>query len=199
MEFKYLTLFIIFYLIGSIPFAFILTKLFGLGDIRNIGSGNVGATNVLRTGNKILALLVLILDICKGFIPLIVLKNNYDLYNFNLILILIGSMTILGHIYPIWLKLKGGKGIATYIGFLLALDYLLGLFFVFIWVILTLFKKYSSLSSIISLIIIPLASFIILKNISISYLLLGISLFIIIKHKSNIMRLLNKTESKIKF
>ena len=133
MEIKYITLFVIFYLIGSIPFAFILTKLCGLEDIRNVGSGNVGSTNVLRTGNKTLALLVLILDICKGLIPLIVMKNYYDIYNANLILIIIGCMTILGHIFPIWLRFKGGKGVATYIGFLLALDYILGSFFIFIW------------------------------------------------------------------
>jgi len=199
MEIKYLTLFVIFYLIGSIPFAFILTKLCGLGDIRNVGSGNVGSTNVLRTGNKTLALLVLILDICKGLIPLIVMKNYYDIYNANLILIIIGGMTILGHIFPIWLRFKGGKGVATYIGFLLALDYILGLFFIFIWIILALLKRYSSFSSIISLMIIPLTSFIILEEINISYFLIGISFLIIFMHKSNIMRLFNKTESKIKF
>jgi glycerol-3-phosphate acyltransferase PlsY len=199
MEIKYLTLFVIFYLIGSIPFAFILTKLCGLGDIRNVGSGNVGSTNVLRTGNKTLALLILILDICKGLIPLIVMKNYYDIYNANLILIIIGGMTILGHIFPIWLRFKGGKGVATYIGFLLALDYILGSFFIFIWIILALLKRYSSLSSIISLMIIPLTSFIILEEINISYFLIGISFLIIFMHKSNIMRLFNKTESKIKF
>ena len=199
MEIKYITLFVIFYLIGSIPFAFILTKLCGLEDIRNVGSGNVGSTNVLRTGNKTLALLVLILDICKGLIPLIVMKNYYDIYNANLILIIIGGMTILGHIFPIWLRFKGGKGVATYIGFLLALDYILGLFFIFIWIILALLKRYSSFSSIISLMIIPLTSFIILEEINISYFLIGISFFIIFMHKSNIMRLFNKTESKIKF
>ena len=199
MEIKYITLFVIFYLIGSIPFAFILTKLCGLEDIRNVGSGNVGSTNVLRTGNKTLALLVLILDICKGLIPLIVMKNYYDIYNANLILIIIGCMTILGHIFPIWLRFKGGKGVATYIGFLLALDYILGSFFIFIWIILAMLKRYSSLSSIISLMIIPLTSFIILEEINISYFLIGISFFIIFMHKSNIMRLFNKTESKIKF
>ena len=199
MEIKYITLFVIFYLIGSIPFAFILTKLCGLEDIRNVGSGNVGSTNVLRTGNKTLALLVLILDICKGLIPLIVMKNYYDIYNANLILIIIGGMTILGHIFPIWLRFKGGKGVATYIGFLLALDYILGSFFIFIWIILALLKRYSSLSSIISLMIIPLTSFIILEEINISYFLIGISFLIIFMHKSNIMRLFNKTESKIKF
>ena len=199
MEIKYITLFVIFYLIGSIPFAFILTKLCGLEDIRNVGSGNVGSTNVLRTGNKTLALLVLILDICKGLIPLIVMKNYYDIYNANLILIIIGCMTILGHIFPIWLRFKGGKGVATYIGFLLALDYILGSFFIFIWIILALLKRYSSLSSIISLMIIPLTSFIILEEINISYFLIGISFLIIFMHKSNIMRLFNKTESKIKF
>tara|TARA_B100001175_G_C19359984_1_gene566629 strand:- start:191 stop:790 length:600 start_codon:yes stop_codon:yes gene_type:complete len=199
MEIKYILLFSIFYLVGSIPFAYIFTKIFGLGDIRSIGSGNVGATNVLRTGNKILALIVLILDIFKGFIPFIILKNNYDINDSFFIFYLIGGMTIIGHIFPIWLKFKGGKGVATYIGFILAIDYTLCLLFIIFWIIIALFKRYSSLSSIISLLITPLLSFVIFNDIVIFSILFSISLLIIIKHKSNIIRLLTKSESKIKF
>ena len=111
-------LIIIFYLIGSLPFALILTKLFGFGDIRNIGSGNVGATNVLRTGNKLLAFFVLCLDIMKGLIPFLILQFYFNDMNF-LNKILICHFAIIGHIFPVWLKFNGGKGVATYIGFLL--------------------------------------------------------------------------------
>jgi len=107
----------VFYFIGSIPFALILTKLLGHGDIRNIGSGNVGATNVLRTGNKYLAFAVLCLDIAKGLLPFLILKLFYDTNTLHLIFLC--HFAILGHIFPIWLKFKGGKGVATYIGFLI--------------------------------------------------------------------------------
>ena len=114
-------LIIIFYLIGSLPFALILTKLSGFGDIRNIGSGNVGATNVLRTGNKFLALIVLFLDIIKGFVPFLILQLYFD--DLSLLnKILVCHFSIIGHIFPIWLKFKGGKGVATYIGFLLSIN-----------------------------------------------------------------------------
>ena len=118
---------IIFYLIGSIPFALLIPKIFGHGDIRNIGSGNVGATNVLRTGNKFLAFLVLSLDVLKGLFPFIIL----NLYSENISLlqtIFLCHFSILGHIFPIWLKFKGGKGVATYIGFLFGVNLILALF-----------------------------------------------------------------------
>ena len=114
-------LIVLFYFIGSLPFALILTKLFGFGDIRNVGSGNVGATNVLRTGNKFLALIVLCLDIFKGFVPFLILEfyfNDLSLIN----KILFSHFAIIGHIFPIWLRFKGGKGVATYIGFLLSIN-----------------------------------------------------------------------------
>ena len=104
---------IVFYLIGSIPFELILTKLLGHGDIRNIGSGNVGATNVLRTGNKYLAFAVLCLDISKGLLPFIILSYLYDTNTLHSIFLC--HFAILGHIFPIWLKFKGWKGVATYI------------------------------------------------------------------------------------
>ena len=199
MEINLIILAVICYIIGSIPFAYILTKLFGFGDVRNIGSGNVGATNVLRTGKKKLAFLVLFFDILKGFVPLIVLKNYLFTNSSELIVCAIASLTILGHIFPIWLKFKGGKGVATYIGYIFAINYILGLIFIFAWSFIALIKKYSSLASIVSLIILPLSLYVMQFNKDINLLLLFISIIILIKHYSNILRLFNKTESKIKF
>ena len=199
MEVDFIILSLIFYLIGSIPFAYILTKLLGFGDIRNIGSGNVGATNVLRTGNKILAFIVLLLDILKGFLPLIILKTYLQENTPEITIYSIASLTIVGHLFPIWLKFKGGKGVATYIGYIFATNYIFGLIFIFSWLIIALIKRYSSLASIISLIILPLAAYAMHYNKSINLILSLISIIIIIKHYSNILRLFNKTENKIKF
>ena len=182
------------YLIGSIPFAFILTHLFGLGDIRKIGSGNVGATNVLRTGNKYLALVVLILDISKGFFPLFFYLFSSD----HLFISILGLFIVLGHIFPIWLKFKGGKGVATYIGVLFAINIIIGLIFVICWFIVAIIGKYSSLSSILSSILIIFYSLFFLNPL-VSLVIFIISSIIIAKHFSNIIRLLNKTENKIRF
>ena len=199
MENNLIILAVICYFIGSIPFAYILTKLFGFGDVRNIGSGNVGATNVLRTGKKNLAFLVLFFDILKGFVPLIVLKNYLFTNSSELIVCAIASLTILGHIFPIWLKFKGGKGVATYIGYIFAINYIFGLIFIFAWLFIACIKKYSSLASIVSLIILPLSMYVMQFNKDINILVFFISSIILIKHHSNILRLFNKTESKIKF
>ena len=129
MGFDFIILSLIFYLIGSIPFAYILTKALGFGDIRNIGSGNVGATNVLRGGNKKIASIVLLFDILKGFLPLIVLKNYLSINSSEIMVYLIASIAILGHLFPLWLKFKGGKGVATYIGYTFAIDYIFGLIY----------------------------------------------------------------------
>ena len=187
---------IFFYFIGSIPFALILPKLFGLGDIRNIGSGNVGATNVLRTGNKYLAFGVLCLDILKGLIPFILLNSFFD--NIGLLhTILLCHFAILGHIFPFWLKFKGGKGVATYIGFLFGINLFLGLSFITVWMVIALISRYSSLSSIVASLIAPIYFFINHNN-YISIFLLYLSLIIILKHRENIKRLINRTENKIK-
>ena len=199
MEHNLLITALIVYIIGSIPFAFILNKIFGKGDIRNIGSGNVGATNVLRTGKKTLALIVLIFDILKGYLPTFYIMNFLQYSNYNLIAYLLGSMAIVGHLFPIWLKFKGGKGVATYIGFIFAINYILGLIFVFIWISIFLLKKYSSLASITSLIIIPIIILFFGTEPSIFLFFLTISIIIISKHYPNIKRLLNDNESKIKF
>ena len=187
---------IFFYFIGSIPFALILPKLFGLGDIRNIGSGNVGATNVLRTGNKYLAFGVLCLDVLKGLIPFILLNSFFD--NIGILhAILLCHFAILGHIFPIWLKFKGGKGVATYIGFLFGINLFLGLSFIAVWMVIALISRYSSLSSIVASLIAPIYFFINNNN-YIFIFLLYLFLIIIHKHRENIKRLTNRTENKIK-
>ena len=191
------SLIIIFYLIGSLPFALILTKLSGFGDIRNIGSGNVGATNVLRTGNKYLAFIVLSLDIIKGFIPLIILQVYFeDLSLLNKIIL--GHFAIIGHIFPIWLKFKGGKGVATYIGFLFSINPYIGLLFLILWMAVALTTKYSSLGSLIAILVAPIYFIFINFNLYIGIFFIYLSLIIYLKHSENIKRLLNKTESKIK-
>ena len=193
-----LVLIILFYLLGSLPFALILTKVFGYGDIRNIGSGNVGATNVLRTGNKFLAFIVLCFDILKGLTPFIILNlyiNEIDI----LFKIFICHFAILGHIFPIWLKFKGGKGVATYIGFLFGLNLYIGFSFLFIWLIMALFSKYSSLSSLIASLMVSIIIFLIDTNDYISFFLFYLFLIISLKHLENIKRLINGTENKIKF
>ena len=201
-----LILAIICYLLGSIPFAYLVPKLFGFGDIRKIGSGNPGTTNVLRTGNKLLAIFVLVFDTLKGFIPLFYFKNYYSFENIillqiqpEIIIYLICSFAIIGHIFPVWLKFKGGKGVATFIGYLFGANYFLALLFILSWITVAIISRYSSLSSIISLIIIPFISFYFFNIITINALIFIISFFIILKHYSNILRLLNKTENKIRF
>ena len=199
MEANYLFLISIVYFFGSIPFAYILPKIFGLGDIRNLGSGNVGATNVLRAGNKLLAIIVLAFDIIKGFAPLFILKNYYHNELSEIIILFIGSAAILGHIFPIWLKFKGGKGVATYIGYLFAINYIFGIIFIITWLLIAFLKKYSSLASITSLVLLPLFVMLFSYEKQIIYLLILINLIIISKHYSNIYRLIHKSETKIKF
>ena len=198
MEVNFLYCILISYLIGSIPFAYILTKILGYGDIRKIGSGNIGATNVLRTGKKTLAIIVLLLDVFKGFLPITLFLLSYSNHFQQYEIIFLGSFAIIGHIFPIWLKFKGGKGVASYIGFILGIDYILGIIFILCWLIVALIKKYSSLASILSLVIIPLSSFILSYNLKINITLILLSFLIIIKHNSNIKRLLNNSENKIK-
>ena len=199
MEADYFFLISIVYFFGSIPFAYILPKIFGLGDIRKLGSGNVGATNVLRTGKKSLAIIVLAFDIIKGFAPLFILKNYYNNELSEFTVLIIGSVAILGHIFPIWLKFKGGKGVATYIGFLFAINYIFGIIFIITWLLIAFLKKYSSLASIVSLVLLPFFVMWFSYEKYVIYLLILINLIIISKHYSNIYRLINKSETKIKF
>ena len=133
------------YLSGSIPFGLILTKFFGGQDVRKIGSGNIGATNVLRTGNKYLAAATLILDILKGYAPVAITQQFFPEY-----LQLSALMAFVGHVFPVWLKFRGGKGVATYLGILFALSSGLSVLFIFTWIVVSLIFKYSSLSSMFS-------------------------------------------------
>ena len=147
---EYLIVGIASYLMGSIPFGLILTKIFLKKDIRDIGSGNIGATNVLRSGNKLIGYLTLTLDITKAIIPVIYVKINFPE------LIYIASLcAFLGHVFPIWLKFKGGKGVATYVGILFSINILLGIVFILSWIIIFLLSKYSSLSSIVASLSVP--------------------------------------------
>jgi glycerol-3-phosphate acyltransferase PlsY len=189
---------------GSIPFGLILTKAFSGKDIRTIGSKNIGATNVLRTGNKYLAFSTLILDILKGYFVVIITQQYFpELIQLSALLV------FLGHLFPIWLNFKGGKGVATFIGILFALSYSLTLLFILTWITVTLIFKYSSLSSIFASITVFVISFIkenVIKvfdpnisNVSDIKLLLFIFLILIIyTHKNNISNLINRTEHKIK-
>ena len=188
----YLTVGIASYLMGSIPFGLILTKIFLKKDIREIGSGNIGATNALRTGNKFIGYSTLILDIAKAIIPVIYVKINYS------DLIYIASLcAFLGHVFPIWLKFKGGKGVATYVGILFSINIILGFVFVASWVFIFLLSKYSSLSSIIGSISIPIYILIAGQiNDAIFFAIMFILIFF--THRENIKRLKNKEESKTK-
>ncbi|MDC3178200.1 glycerol-3-phosphate 1-O-acyltransferase PlsY [Pelagibacteraceae bacterium] len=192
-----LSLIIFFYVIGSFPFALIFTKLFGFGDIRKIGSGNVGATNVLRTGNKFLAIIVLCFDIFKGFLPFLILQIYFqDISLFSKLLLC--HFAILGHIYPFWLKFKGGKGVATYIGFLFGLNPYIATSFLLIWLVTAFISKYSSLGSLIGILVAPAYFIFINFNFYILIFFIYLTLIIYIQHIENIKRLINKTESKIK-
>ena len=180
------------YLSGSIPFGLLLTKIFGKIDIRKIGSGNIGTTNVLRTGNKFLAASTLILDILKGFIPVTFTIQYYpELSQLSCLL------AFLGHVFPFWLKFKGGKGIATYLGIIFALSLKLGLFFCVSWILIAFITKYSSLSSIVSTLIIFLISFL-EKNFELNSFLFITFVITLYTHRQNIVRLKNKNEDKIK-
>jgi glycerol-3-phosphate acyltransferase PlsY len=188
----YLIVGIVSYLMGSIPFGLILTKIFLNKDIREIGSGNIGATNALRTGNKLIGYSTLILDIAKAIIPVIFVKINYP------DLIYIASLcAFLGHVFPIWLKFKGGKGVATYVGILFSINLLLGIIFVASWGIIFLMFRYSSLSSIIGSISIPI--YILITDQTSNAIFFGIMFVLIFfTHRENIKRLKNKEESKTK-
>ena len=183
---------IISYLFGSIPFGLILTKIFIGKDIRKIGSGNIGATNVLRSGNKFIGYLTLTLDILKAVVP-ILFVNFY--YNDQLYL---ASLSVfIGHVFPVWLKFKGGKGVATYVGILFCLNYLSGIVFCVTWLLIFFIFKYSSLSSIVSSFCIPIfQDFFVSDPFYYFYFIMFIMIFY--THRENIKRLINKTESKTK-
>jgi glycerol-3-phosphate acyltransferase PlsY len=177
------------YLCGSVPFGLVISYIFKKDDPRSIGSKNIGATNVLRTSGLVLGLLTLILDVLKGFIAIkITLMLNSDVVGLSM------TFVIVGHIFPIWLKFKGGKGVATFIGVLLAYNFQLFLLFTLTWLLCAFIFKYSSLSAIIALITNLLST--IAFDLNYIYFII-VSFLILIKHFSNIQRLLTGNETKI--
>ena len=183
---------IVCYLMGSIPFGYILTKIFLKKDIRDVGSGNIGATNALRTGNKSVGYATLFFDIIKAIIPVVYIK-----FNFPELLYIASLCVFLGHVFPIWLKFKGGKGVATYLGILFALNIYLGLIFIASWLITFAIFKFSSLASLVASIAIPVY-FLIFTQFDqvIFYTIMFVLIFF--THKENIKRLKNKEETKTK-
>ena len=178
------------YLMGSVPFGLILTKIFLNKDIRDIGSGNIGATNVLRAGNKIIGYLTLLLDVLKAVIPVLYIKFNFPE------LIYVSSLSVfIGHVFPLWLKFKGGKGVATYLGILFSINYILGFIFVASWLIIFFILRYSSLGSMLATFIIPVFNFL-NPSFENEYFFIIMFILILFTHRENVKRLINKEESK---
>ncbi len=183
---------VIGYLLGSIPFGLLLTRAAGLGDVRQIGSGNIGATNVLRTGNKKLAAATLLCDAFKGTAAVLIANALWG-YEASLVA---GFFAFLGHLFPVWLGFKGGKGVATYIGVLLGAAPLMMLLFAAIWLITAFVTKYSSLSALIAMLVIPIVLWILGPE-KTALLVTALSIISWYMHRENIKRLLAGTESKI--
>ena len=199
----FLSVFLFGYLMGSIPFGLLLTKISGLGDIRNIGSGNIGATNVLRTGNKKIALLTLILDGTKGGLAIYVVSISPSFIEFhltnniNLFQSLVAVSAVIGHCFPIWLNFKGGKGVATGFGTIIFLNIYVGVIALLIWVSIAKLFRISSLSALISYLFIPISMFFFTSEKSFFIASVLISLICYLQHRENIKRLLNGSEAKI--
>ena len=183
---------IISYLMGSIPFGYLLTKIFLKKDIRGIGSGNIGATNALRTGNKTIGYFTLGLDILKAIIPVVYVKIFYQDF-----LYIASLCAFLGHVFPIWLKFKGGKGVATYVGMLFAINFYFGIIFIISWFVTFFISKYSSLSSLIGSASIPIYLLILTQFDQVIFFTIMFVL-IFFTHRENIKRLKNKEETKTK-
>ena len=180
------------YFLGSIPFGLLITKIFLKKDIRTVGSGNIGTTNVLRAGNKSLAFATLIFDVLKGYVSvLITLKFFNDLIYFSALICFIA------HIFPVLLKFKGGKGVATYLGIILALSFKFGIIFCITWLLISFIFKYSSLASMIGALVV-FAYSIILDSTTLSFFLFIIFIIILYTHRENIVRLKDSKETKIK-
>ena len=180
------------YLMGSIPFGLILTRIFLKKDIREIGSGNIGATNALRTGNKLIGYSTLILDVLKAVIPVLYVKINFpDAVYISAL------FAFIGHVFPVWLKFKGGKGVATYVGILFSLNIIYGLVFGICWLIIFFISKYSSLASLIGSLSIPVY-ILILEGLENVFFYVIMFILIFFTHRENIKRLKNKEETKTK-
>ena len=180
------------YLSGSVPFGLILTRMAGLGDVRAIGSGNIGATNVLRTGNKGLAAATLIFDALKGTVPALLATHFLGVEGG----VIAGFAAFLGHIFPVWLGFKGGKGVATYIGVMFGLNWQMGLLFLAVWIATAVLSRYSSLSALVATLVIPIVQWVSGDH-KIAALAAIMTVIAWIKHRANIQRLLAGTESRI--
>ena len=177
---------------GSIPFGYIFTKIFLKKDIRDTGSGNIGATNVLRTGNKLLGYSTLIFDVLKAVVPILIIKFNYPEFIF-----LSSLLIFVGHVFPVWLNFKGGKGVAVYVGILFSLNYILVIIFATFWFVILIIFRFSSLSSLTASLIIPFYQFLFIENNNYYFYIIMFTL-IFYTHRENIKRLINNTESKTK-
>lgn len=196
------------YLLGSIPFGLVLCYLAGYGDIRKIGSGNIGATNVLRTGNKTLALLTVLLDASKAGLAAYLAKtfspdNAFELWGMPttvsaLSALIAGTCAILGHNFPIWLKFKGGKGVASAFGFVLVLNPQIALLALLVWLVMAFLFRYSSLSAITAVFFVPFLTYYLSDEVHTVFYTV-IVLLILVRHHANFVRLFKGQESKIKF
>lgn len=180
------------YLLGAVPFGIVMARIFGLGDLRKIGSGNIGATNVLRTGNKPAAFLTLVLDAGKAGIAVLIARAllGEDAAQ------LAGFAAFVGHLFPVWLGFKGGKGVATFLGTLLALAWPVGLAACGLWLVTALISRISSLSALVAAVLTPVAAFL-LGHGEVVVLCALLALVILERHKANIARLIAGTEPKI--
>jgi len=193
MKIELLYIAIYSYVLGTIPFGLILTRIFLKKDIRKVGSGNIGATNALRTGKKSLGMATLLLDGLKAYITVLLTLNFFPDYVY-----LAALLCFLGHIFPIWLRFNGGKGVAVYLGILFSLSIYLGFIFIISWVITLYISKYASISSLISTLIILLYS-ILLNNFNMTLFFFIIFIIIIYTHRENISRIRDKVENKTNF
>jgi glycerol-3-phosphate acyltransferase PlsY len=182
------------YLSGSVPYGLLLGKLSGLGDIRKAGSGNIGATNVLRLGGKKLAIITLLLDALKGTIPVLIAKQFHMDYA---IMAALGAF--IGHLFPVWLNFKGGKGVAVALGIAFALSWQMGLALCLIWLAVAMISRYSSLSALVSFALSPFVAAALTDNVQIITVMVIISVMVWIKHRENLKRLIKGSESKISF
>lgn len=189
----FLLLCIISYALGSIPFGLVLVYIFSGKKLNKEGSGNIGTTNVLRVSNKTLALLTLILDITKGFVVAYLCKS----YGMHLWYIP-GFLAVIGHMFPIGLNFKGGKGVASFLGFALAANFYLFVFIIVTWVLVAYFFRISSLAALVSMVLTPIYALLTATQLGAAISLVLLVAIIIIKHKENIIRLLKQEESKIK-
>ncbi len=180
------------YIFGSVPFGLLLTKAAGLGDVRNIGSGNIGATNVLRTGNKPIAIATLLCDVLKGTIPVLIAAHYFD-FNSSL---MAAFGAIAGHIFPVWLGFKGGKGVATLIGILFGLYWPIAIIFLAVWLAFAFAFKFSSLAALASSMLLPIWT-LLLGHLELALPLTVLAIVVWIMHRANISRLLNGSETKI--